>query len=935
MLIPTVSRTGCVIATATAGCVIVALLASTTLSDGGLRYSRQSSLEVSRGVSPVILAVGEQQRESRRFSALPGTADTRNDCAANGISDEDAVEAFDNTTALSLGNWVARILTGRSRAGGEGGTWYEDTLATLLVEYCEEEQQGIHHRYVTSQNATAAKDEYGDCIEVLDGDQEAYAAGLCERVANCYWEEPREHLERKRRYTDAKYEANERAARTYIRSIVLTYGTLGFVLAAGVLAGCVKFAVRRCLYNKCLCDGDLQRDRTGYTDMEQKVPAAIFVVGLAIVIFAGLLGLQGNSNVTSGLESMFSTMEEATDGIQELASSVASPLTSFVSSLNASAVEVELLLSSTGEWLGELETGMLLRLDADRFLGRGAEFDALAEGVELASADFVEEAVDDVSALMSFLQQEFLGMTDVMEGQSLNVLATLAVANATARENRERFAHFRKWSDEYVDLRTTGIQGLVAAMGAAGVVGLLGVMAGLANNKTCSPCINLLRLTCVIAFTATWVAFILSSLVIVSAVTWSDGCQFLDLAATQGWETAGLDGLSAGVLDGCLRGKPVAEKFNLTEALTFFKEYPTTAEEVGAVNTTFAEATVETAVYAISDFVDSLNTTAVAVLELDYYTNAEVNGSLLLDPECPYNVTFDGEEATAYLGRPWLALPTVSTAATVATDGDSGGNGNSSSSDWTNQTTVSPPRTPWEAGGERQSFGREGNESASAYMSRIFNSSDCASVNGLLLSAWDSAARERAYRDQMHLDLTCTTATATTTPWCATGGSGDTMSTSSPAAASSSSFSSTFSLSPCSCTSDAYSATGAPDTLLQYFRTFADNVTALRADLAGLLGLPLAVGRGALASASSDSWAARCASRCSSVASHYHNFEGAMCSTALSGLAQIGFSMFLIGVGGLALAITSGIMVHRLKAVWAKNITKVLSTEEDIVMEEY
>lgn len=61
------------------------------------------------------------------------------------------------------------------------------------------------------------------------------------------------------------------------------------------------------------------------------------------------------------------------------------------------------------------------------------------------------------------------------------------------------------------------------------------------------PGINLLRLTCVVAFTTTWVAFILSSLVIVSAVAWSDGCHFLDLAATSGFEAVGLDGLSAGV----------------------------------------------------------------------------------------------------------------------------------------------------------------------------------------------------------------------------------------------------------------------------------------------------------------------------------------------------------------------------------------------------
>lgn len=143
---------------------------------------------------------------------------------------------------------------------------------------------------------------------------------------------------------------------------------------------------------------------------------------------------------------------------------------------------------------------------------------------------------------------------------------------------------------------------------------------------------------------------------------------------------------------------------------------------MGALNATFAETDVETAIYTISDFVYSLNATAVAVSLLDFYTNAEVNGSLLLEPDCPYNVTFEGEEATAYLGRPWLAIPTVSTAAeTVATgattsDGvDGGGVGNSSSSNSSssydsagNLTTIDVPLTPWQAGGTRQSFGRQG-----------------------------------------------------------------------------------------------------------------------------------------------------------------------------------------------------------------------------------
>lgn len=62
--------------------------------------------------------------------------------------EEETVEAFDNTTALSLGLGIAKILTGKKRAGGTEGTWYGDKLADLLVEYCEEKQRGVHHRCV-------------------------------------------------------------------------------------------------------------------------------------------------------------------------------------------------------------------------------------------------------------------------------------------------------------------------------------------------------------------------------------------------------------------------------------------------------------------------------------------------------------------------------------------------------------------------------------------------------------------------------------------------------------------------------------------------------------------------------------------------------------------------------------------------------------------
>lgn len=151
-----------------------------------------------------------------------------------------SVAAVENNI-LPLGKGVANLLTSTKRAA-----WYEDTLTSLVVEYCEEALQGAHGRYVAQDNATAAKDEYGTCVQAADGDQDLYAAGLlCERNANCYWEAPKEGQARSRRYTDDAYADDESAAREYMQGLVLRYGTLGFLLAVAVFVGSVKFAVSR------------------------------------------------------------------------------------------------------------------------------------------------------------------------------------------------------------------------------------------------------------------------------------------------------------------------------------------------------------------------------------------------------------------------------------------------------------------------------------------------------------------------------------------------------------------------------------------------------------------------------------------------------------------------------------------------------------------
>lgn len=188
-----------------------------------------------------------------------------NYCTAHGIDpDDDVVTETTKVvapTALPVGAGVINMLTGKR--AGKGGTWYKEALERLVVEYCEEQevQQAnsgdsendgddnkgarVHERYVTNGNNTAAKDQYGDCIQALDGDEQVYAEGLCERVASCYWEAPRTNTARNRRYTEAEYHAAQDASREHIDSIAVHYGSVGVVLAVAVFVGCAKFTIKR------------------------------------------------------------------------------------------------------------------------------------------------------------------------------------------------------------------------------------------------------------------------------------------------------------------------------------------------------------------------------------------------------------------------------------------------------------------------------------------------------------------------------------------------------------------------------------------------------------------------------------------------------------------------------------------------------------------
>lgn len=83
---------------------------------------------------------------------------------------------------------------------------------------------------------------------------------------------------------------------------------------------------------------------------------------------------------------------------------------------------------------------------------------------------------------------DFVALEKVFVGVGNNVHAALEVTNGTAAKNRERLQYFRKLSNEYTDVRRTGILALLASFVAAGAIGFVGVSAGISTNKSLTPC---------------------------------------------------------------------------------------------------------------------------------------------------------------------------------------------------------------------------------------------------------------------------------------------------------------------------------------------------------------------------------------------------------------------------------------------------------------
>ncbi|POM79424.1 Hypothetical protein PHPALM_2912 [Phytophthora palmivora] len=182
---------------------------------------------------------------------------------------------------------------------GGNDKFYQDLITAIKITMCEQKVEKNRVRFVACTDDTAYLDDNGDPVKVTissltdDETVEAYGAGQCEVMPNCYWDEIVEgDVTRAKVYADEDSTMTKKSAEDKIKE--WGTGVIGFVIP-GIVLGVLSlltmvfFFICRCCCNRC--GGRYPREE-GYTCIQKFLPVFfffLFAIGVVAVSAAAFL----------------------------------------------------------------------------------------------------------------------------------------------------------------------------------------------------------------------------------------------------------------------------------------------------------------------------------------------------------------------------------------------------------------------------------------------------------------------------------------------------------------------------------------------------------------------------------------------------------------------------------------------------------------------
>ncbi|GMI09481.1 hypothetical protein TrLO_g1275 [Triparma laevis f. longispina] len=711
---------------------------------------------------------------------------------------------------------------------GEGGPWYEEVLDSMMIANCNENTDK-HERYVDCEEESADQEEQaGD----FDG------GGLCEVNPNCYWDKI-DGGDRQRMYTDEEADAAKKKVEEYAVSV-------GKYLGAPIACAVLNFVFTLFYFlGRCICRirccGAKPRE-TPYHSCEILLPILFFSVFAFAMVGTGYQANQGNEKVTIAFERIFETVDRGTTDLMFFFGTAGRPIEGVADAVSGAVAEVNTIVDAS-DWVGTDMDGI-----GQRFVTFSTTYAATlsAAGASDTLDDVIATLdettgpiVEEIDGLLTTLQTELVNVEDMIQEGAQGALDQIQAMNDTVAGMKSDLKSFQDTQESFDGLRQVGVLAIFAVALVFVILGFIGVLSAFTPCKFDDYLEYLLHFTWTFGSLIGTITFIVGGIALVLAIGWSDMCTFMNVVK----EDFSIIGGQAGTgLDACYNDTALIYAFNMSKSLDF----------AGPIEEQLASVTgmdISEQFGAIKQPIIDLGVTITAISLADLFA----------------------------------ALNAMTNACEAIVAG--GGNCDVATCGYSQTYTEANVLSPWEDNGDTgtmvhsgHSLARAGSETAVQYMTRIYDSSACATATSdaaspeNIMAAFNGAYDTQIAKDSMLADL------GTDATFCA---------------------------------SNTCPTSNQPGgvTIMQALEDYEANMVGLIDDFVDMGDNML----GALISNVEDF---TCNMRCGFLASFMDELQANWCVDLLAGFLDIALSLVLLAFFNIPVCICAAILVNRFRGKW-------------------
>lgn len=447
-------------------------------------------------------------------------------------------------TALKLSATAGNAAIARLRK--KTTSWYEASLTKIMTFVCAETLSTAElERCVNKTSEEAALDINGSCIQLTD-DSSCYSQGLCERQANCKWDDPvAGAASRHEMFTAANVTtANSWMSTGYPKSFA-GFVAPGIVLAVLLSLAFVGFIVLRCVFNQC---GGRSPDEKGYSRCDLIVPSVIFVACSLAVFICAVFTVAQNTNISDGVSGVLDSLNITLENIEIFTANLETPMLAANVKLTTATNEVTSELSNV-TWIAT--EGQQLRDMVAAFYNEYAPQGPFPSSTcNKSSASCVScpnsvcgtplkafftsavTAINGTSGIVEtsveLLQDTFMNKSTSISTHLKAALLELTTVAAMATKSQSSVEVIKTTFDDYSFSRGALVMSVFLLGMLASFIGLFAIYKGVCAKQ--SMWVHLLHVSWSLSVLVAILGFVLSaSLLAVSAVFY-DSCKYMNIA---------------------------------------------------------------------------------------------------------------------------------------------------------------------------------------------------------------------------------------------------------------------------------------------------------------------------------------------------------------------------------------------------------------------